>query len=106
MMSNVEKQSEAQIEPALTAPNVANDTTPIAQIEEEELVGSGNGQGSTLLDEGETTIAVAQEPRSITGDTPIVVPRRASRLDRRWVRRIEDLPRGERWKRRLPEVCR
>lgn len=50
-------------------------------------------------------IVVPAEAARPAADTPIVVPR-GERPGRRWTRRGDDLPRGERWKRRLPEVCR
>jgi hypothetical protein len=55
-------------------------------------------------------VAAAEVPVdgiALSGQAPmIVVPAGAERPARRWARRVEDLPRGERWKRRLPEVCR
>jgi hypothetical protein len=51
-------------------------------------------------------IAAARKPDSVAADTPIIVPQIARRWERKWVRAIEDLPRSERWRRRLPDVCR
>ena len=42
----------------------------------------------------------------MAGDRPIIVPAAETRPGHEWERRAGDLPRGERWKRRLPEVCR
>ncbi|HEX2555012.1 MAG TPA: hypothetical protein VHL98_15035 [Microvirga sp.] len=39
-------------------------------------------------------------------EAAIIVPQDDARPARRWARRVEELPRGERWKRRLPDVCR
>lgn len=55
----------------------------------------------------ETAAAADTSARSpVAGDTPIIVPGETAKPARRWARRVEDLPRGERWKRRLPDVCR
>ncbi len=53
-----------------------------------------------------SSIEVAPDPHPTISRSPIIVPQMSPRRDRKWVRGVDELPRGEKWKRRLPEVCR
>jgi hypothetical protein len=103
MMSDVEKQSEYQMESTSPAPHIATDSTPAIEIQ--QRAGSGDLEAITLLDQGETAIAIAQEPETVTGSARIGGPRYTPWRGRKWPRPVETLARGERWKRRLPAVC-
>jgi hypothetical protein len=80
-------------------------------------------EAAPLGDAADDRVKAQAEPETVrTSDAPIVVPchveieqdlapvavsSTGSRPSaRRWTRKAEDLPRGERWKRRLPDVCR
>jgi hypothetical protein len=51
-------------------------------------------------------IVVMQEPWSAVELAPAIGRPISSRRERTWTRKVDDLARGERWRRRLPEVCR
>jgi hypothetical protein len=55
---------------------------------------------------GASSISVPAQAAPAGEDGPFVVAPSPQRRGRKWARRVEDLPRSERWKRRLPEVCR
>ncbi len=61
---------------------------------------------AALSGSGASSISVPAQAAPTAGDGPIVIPPSPQRRGRKWARRVEDLPRSERWKRRLPEVCR
>ena len=76
---------EVAEEPAKSDPDVTAEVLSITA----ELSGSDESPQPSLAD--------AQHARS----GPALRVR-----NRKWTRSVGDLPRGERWKRRLPEVCR
>jgi hypothetical protein len=51
-------------------------------------------------------IVVAQEQWSAIMRAPEAALQTRDRRERTWTRKVDDLPRGERWKKRLPDVCR
>jgi hypothetical protein len=102
------QEMKNHIELTITAPPVASD-----QGLEAALPGQGADDPDTAQAEPETVrtgdapIVVPYEVEAEQDRAPVVVSSTVSRPSaRRWTRKIEDLPRGERWKRRLPDVCR
>ncbi len=67
-----------------------------------------SGKAQTVTPSKAPSSAIVVTPRSHVeiAHTPIIAQQIPPRRDRKWVRGVDDLSRGERWKRRLPEVCR
>jgi hypothetical protein len=63
-------------------------------------------QGVTAPGETSDPFVAAEKVGSIVADARPIVPQTASWRDRKWTRSVEDLSRSERWRRRLPDVCR
>jgi hypothetical protein len=105
MSENIERQRELPIE---TAPTEQNEIirTVSAAPEPVDLGPVEAENEESLWEASAPAIEVTRKPKSFAGSTPIVVPQKVLRRDRKWTRRAEDLPRSERWKRRLPSVCR
>ncbi len=106
MSKNIEKQGEFPIETAPAEPyevirtvsTIASETVEQSPVETENE--------DVLWEASAPAAEMTGESQSFAGSAPIVAPQNTSRRDRKWTRRVEDLPRGERWKRRLPGVCR
>jgi len=66
------------------------------------------GKAQTFTPSIAPSSVIVVTPRSHVeiAHTPIIAQQASPRRDRKWVRGIDELSRGERWKRRLPEVCR
>ncbi len=106
MSENAEGQDKLQVEVAPSASELVAESAAAAVTAQG---GSGPIQAEAedgLWEASAPTIEVTRQPEPFAGNTPIVVPQTASQRDRKWTRRVEDLPRSERWKRRLPQVCR
>ena len=107
MSEKIERQGEL---PIGTAPAEPDETVRMVSTSAPQPVNLGAVEAESedvLWEASAPASEVAQEPQTFVGSAPIVVPQKASRHEpRKWTRRVEDLPRGERWKRRLPEVCR
>ncbi len=106
MSENIERQGELPIESAPTAPNAVIDTVSTAAPKSVELAPIEAVSEDSLWEASEPAREVTQGPQILKGNTQIIAPQATSGRDRKWTRRVEDLPRGERWKRRLPSVCR
>jgi hypothetical protein len=61
---------------------------------------------ASFTGEARGDIVVAQEQWSAMVHAPTVALRTHTPRQRTWTRKVDDLARGERWRRRLPEVCR
>ncbi len=106
MLHDAEKPNEHQMEPTSPVPDQIVTPDPEAQVYQ-----SGSPEAdevpSTALDlPTNSEIEVPQGSHSATSEASIVVPETGNQRSRRWVRGTHELRRGERWKRRLPEVCR
>jgi hypothetical protein len=78
------------------APAVAIETSP------DEAVTASKAQLSALF---RPPVESRLDWRAATAPWTIA-PHTRKRRQRSWTRKVHDLPRGERWKRRLPDVCR
>jgi len=81
-------------------------STPTAKI---VLVGKkerGNAQNVRPSIAPSSAIVIAPKPHVEIAYSPIMIQPMSPRRDRKWVLSVEELPRGQRWKRRLPDVCR
>ena len=107
MPDNMESQGTLQIKVAPFASDEVAAPAPTVETTRVELGQVGSQSEDALSAASATAIEVTRDLQSFGENTQIVVPQAASRRDRKWTQRVEDLPRGERWKlRRLPEVCR
>jgi hypothetical protein len=106
MSENIERQGELPIDTAPTEPDEIIGTVSTSVPEPVDQGPADADNEDALWEASAPDTEVTQDPQSFVGSTSIVVPPMASRRDRKWTRRVEDLPRGERWKRRLPGVCR
>lgn len=107
ILDSVKKQDEPQVEAAPPAPVEATRTAatggaaPVVGLYQDEAQSE-----DALWESSAPSVETASEARPLVGNTATMLPLIATQRTRKWVRGVEDLPRGERWKRRLPEVCR
>ncbi len=99
------KGGEAMPHDTKHQPKRASASDLTASMPDPNRASAAEPEALAVAGEGAMPIAVPAEIVPPAGDAPIIV-HRAARPGRRWARRADDLPRGERWKRRLPEVCR
>jgi hypothetical protein len=103
---DADKQSAHQIESPSTTPDIASMTAPTIVAEAVALAGADDTPRAPLTSEPRADIVVTQEQWSAMVHAPEAALLTHARRERTWTRKVDDLARGERWKRRLPEVCR
>jgi len=80
----------------------ASEPAPSVSLEPVRLPQAADVPHDAMFD-GAVSTALGDD---MAGDELIMMPAAGMQRTRKWTRRAGDLPRGERWKRRLPEVCR
>lgn len=100
-----ERHSKRRKQAVGVAPDVDVVSTSTAKVVLAGKKKRGDVQNVTPSIAPNIAIVVAPKPHSEVTHTPIIVQPMSPRRDRKWVRSVEELARGERWKRRLPEVC-
>ncbi len=103
MLHDTDKQDEHQVEPASIIQS--EDLAPAIHIETSSLVISAE-DNRDIPGEDETQEQAPQQAVSLPVSTPVMASHASVRSSRKWAKQAADLPRWEKWKRRLPEVCR
>jgi hypothetical protein len=95
VQQDADKQSAHQVEQpsAITVESIA-------------LASADDTPKASFTSEPRSSIAVRQDQWSAMVHAPAAARPISSGRERTWTRRVDDLPRGERWKKRLPDVCR
>ena len=106
MFGDLANQDKRQNDESLAASDESIEAARVVETTRRELASIPTESDDVLWEESAPISKVTRAPQSIVASTPLIVSQVASQRDRKWRRRVEDLPRGERWKRRLPEVCR
>jgi hypothetical protein len=106
MRDSVKTHDKLPVEAALPAPAEATRMAAAGGAAPVELYQDEAHSEDALWESSAPSIVAAPEPRSLVGNTAMVLTPVATQRGRKWTRGVEDLPRGERWKRRLPSVCR
>lgn len=103
-LHNPEEHMTRQAKPTLSLETF--DEVPAVHIETAVLEISAE-RGDDLPVQKITGQAEATEQSLFAPEgSPIIAPPSMLQPRRKWLKRAAELPRGERWKRRLPEVCR
>ena len=103
MLHDTDRQDEHQVEPASIIQG--DDLAPAIHIETSSLVISAEVDRD-IPSEAETQEQAPQQAVSLPANTPVMSSQAPVRSSRKWAKQAADLPRWEKWKRRLPEVCR
>jgi hypothetical protein len=106
MLASVKKHDEPQVEATPPAPVEATRTAITAGAAPVELHQEEAQEEDALWESNAPSVEAAPETQPLEGSTVIMLSPIATQRHRKWARGVEDLPRGERWKRRLPQVCR
>jgi hypothetical protein len=101
-----EEQVEHQIETASAASDLPSETTPATGVETVARIESEDAPEASLTSTNPTSCADIAERQSAVMLALEAAVQTRHRRERTWTRKVDDLPRGERWKRRLPDVCR
>ena len=103
MLHATEMQDEHQVEPASLTQR--GDAAPTIHIATSSLVISAE-DSSDIANQAEGQEEAPQQAVSFPASTPLVASQAPVRSSRKRTKHAADLPRWEKWKRRLPEVCR
>ena len=82
-----------------------NEPAQAIHIEASSLAISEGDHDIRLSQSGAET-TVSEEANPIPTSTPADAPELILQPSRRWMKEAAELPRWEKWKRRLPQVCR
>lgn len=102
MMRDIETPVEHQVEPS----SIMRDDGAQSILIETSSLGISEGGGDLQPDQPGAQATVLLEAASIPTGTPTAVSGSTSQPSRRWMKETAELPRWEKWKRRLPEICR
>jgi hypothetical protein len=75
-------------------------------VETVALASADDTPKASFTSEPHYNIVVTLEQWSAMACAPAVALQTRTRRERTWTRKVDDLARAERWRRRLPEVCR
>ena len=103
MLHDTEKQDEHQVGPASIMRD--SDLAPAIHIETSSLMISAEGDGD-LPRQSKAHEEAPQDAISTSVSAHTITPQGTARSNRKWAKQTADLPRWEKWKRRLPQVCR
>ena len=103
MLHDTDKQDEHQVEPASTMQG--DEPAPAIHIATSSLMISAEGDRD-IPGLSEMQEEAPQQAVPFPASTPIITSPAPVRSDRKRAKQTSDLPRWEKWKRRLPEVCR
>jgi hypothetical protein len=106
VVGDSEKQHEHHIQVASTASDLPTELASEIAVESDARPEAEDTPVASFRIETRSDIVVTQEPWSAMERVPVIGRPIGSRRERTWTRKVDDLPRGERWRRRLPEVCR
>ncbi len=103
MLHDTEKIVEHQENTSPTARD--NESAQAIHIEAPSLAISERDHDTRLSQSG-AEMAVSEEANAIPTSTPTAMPQLVVQPSRRWTKEAAELPRWEKWKRRLPQACR